>query len=89
MVLSYLMPSQIEPQDFEATSLLAPGAGVLGKPQAIAVEDVGLVQVWYLRRSSTCQESSQHACMLILSAWARERQMYCNLNLVKGVFVTE
>lgn len=84
MIFNYLMPSQVEPQHFEATPLLAPGARVLSKPQAIAVEDVGLVQVWYLRRSSRCQESSQHACMLILSSWARERHMYCNVNLMEA-----
>jgi hypothetical protein len=64
----HLMPSQVESQDSGATPLLAPGARVLGEPQPVAVEDVGLVQVWCLHRSSLRQAvsmyaDSQHTCV--------------------------
>ena len=40
---SHLLPSQVEPQHFEAAPLLTPGAGVLCEAQAVTVEDVRLV----------------------------------------------
>ena len=46
----YLMPAKIEPKHFEAAPLLAPGARVLCESQAVAVEDIRLVQIWHLQQ---------------------------------------
>ena len=46
----HLMPAKIEPKHFEAAPLLAPGARVLCESQAVAVEDICLVQIWHLQQ---------------------------------------
>ena len=54
------MPAKIEPQYFEAASLLAPGARVLRESQAIAVEDIRLVQIWHLQQQgSSCKSAEE------------------------------